>query len=499
MKNSYRIIRLLAAGVAALAFAGCRTYGEKHQHQLAERYYSGDIEGAAKFASKISEKEKDETTRSALLWHLEAGCTNLDAEKYEESMRCLNRAEKLFYMIDSSSSRFHEPGMYTYRGTHSDRLLLHLLKGFNYLAEDKLEDFLVEIRRLRAEQFRYVFEDADPEIRAYEARACGNSGVPPLAMRKVLEDSDKSAILRASGLSGAYNEYTRRRRSMLPLMYNPLGFYLSALGYSIDNEYEEAVIDFRYLLMLAPGNRLYRQDFAALTRALGDQLPAGFEKVEQTAVPADQTVCFIVARGRPDGWETKNVTYKLPGKVPTDWSFSYPVYSRIARRPGFAVFRDKTMLAKSSHLADLSDILNEEFWQISFPRMISHAYAATVAMTVAHEAAKASLVAAMAMPNNDVKPIIVASAQAAVIATSRAIISETEWRRWVTLPRSYSVAHVQLPGPGESRKMTLVVKGSFGNTEKFDLDFSPDANRAVVYVREVNSNKYVLKKWESME
>ncbi|MBQ9500639.1 MAG: hypothetical protein IJU70_00635, partial [Lentisphaeria bacterium] len=75
----------------------------------------------------------------------------------------------------------------------------------------------------------------------------------------------------------------------------------------------------------------------------------------------------------------------------------------------------------------------------------------------------------------------------------------TEWRRWITLPRSYSVSHVRLPKPGSSRKMTLSVNTSEGRTQAFELDFAPETNRAVVYLREIGNGKFVLKKWESME
>ena len=499
MNKIHRTILLLTVGAAVLAAAGCRsTHSAADQKALAERYYSGDVAGAARYASAISEEEKDEKSGSALLWHLEAGNVNLDAGNYAESVRCLNRAEKLVYLFDGSAPRFHQPGRLTYLGTRSDRLMLHLLKGFNYLAEGSMEDFLVEIRRLRAEQFRYVLDEADPELRAYEAAHFGKSGIPPLAMHRLFGDKDKEAIFKASGLFDPYTEYSQLRRPRLPLLYNPLGFYLSALGYTIDNEYEEALIDLRYLLMLDPRNRLYRQDFSALSRALGDQLPDDFKDIPKTAVPADQTICVIVGRGRPDGWQNRRLTYTLPGKVPTDWSFSHPAYRRIVD-PGFSVRNGGAVIAVGEHLADLSEIMNEEYWQLVFPRMVDHAYTATVAMTVAHEAAKASLVAALAMPNSDYKSLVVASAKLAVDATSRAFVSETEWRRWVTLPRSYSVAQIPLPPPGTSRRMTLVVNGDGGIAQEFELDFSPETNRAVVYVREINSSKYLLKKWESME
>ncbi len=120
-------------------------------------------------------------------------------------------------------------------------------------------------------------------------------------------------------------------------------------------------------------------------------------------------------------------------------------------------------------------------------------------MTAAHRTAQASLAAAMAMPDKEWKPLAIASAQLAVAATSRAQYREVEWRPWVTLPRSYSVAHVQLPPGGTPRRMTLVANTVGGEPASFELDFSPETNRAVVYLREVDQGKYLLKKWESME
>ena len=250
--------------------------------------------------------------------------------------------------------------------------------------------------------------------------------------------------------------------------------------------------------MLDPDNKLYRQDCAALLRALGDKLPDQLSDVERTAVPADQSVCFIVARGCPDGWQDRNLTYHIPGCVPTDWTFSYPAFHPIDD-PGFSVRNENTVLATGAHLADLSEILNEEFWQRDFPGMIDRACKATEAMTVAHDAAKASLAAALAMQNSEYKPLIVANARAAVAATSRAFVREREWRRWVTLPRSYSVAHVQLPPPGASRKLVLALNTANGETKEFEVNIAPEINRAVVYLREINQDKYLLKKWESME
>lgn len=492
---------ILCAGIAVLALsAGCSSVNfESKQAELAQLYYQNDLSGAAELAGKMSDDFGDVDNDEALLWHLEAGNVYLDLGDYRESMRALNRAEKLLYLYDGYGHPIlQHPGQALYSGYRSDRLLLHLLKGFNYLSQGKVEDFLVEIRRLRAEQFSYILNFADPEIRIYEKQNSGKENIAPLAMKRILSDSSRAPIFKAAKLDEAYIEYSQRRRPQLPLYYNPLVFYLSVLGYTFDREYEEAKIDLEYLLQLDPENRIYRNDAAKVVLALGDQLSlSAEERGELIPLPDDQVLCVIVGRGKPDGWGERATDFELSGQVPTDWTFSYPQYQAFTD-PGFEVINVEGKSFRGEKLADLSQIINEEYWQWMFPKMVDSAYRATVAMTVAHTTALASLAAAQAIQDEGIRAIAVASAAVAVAATERAYVKDTEWRRWITLPRSYSLTHLPLPADPAARKFTL--KLDLGQEVKEEtITIAPDTNRAVVYVRILDDGKYILKCWESME
>ncbi len=479
-------------------FAGCRTeYGADDQRKLAELYYSGRLDEAAELATAISENEADSTGSDALLWHLESGNVNLDAGRSEESMRSLDRAEKLLYGYDSEGRlRLHEIGASDYTGTLADRLTLHLLKGFNYLNSGRVEDFLVEIRRMRHSQFRYLLRDSDAEMRRYDIDNHGRADAPTLAVSRALADGERATVFKAASGSD-YQEYSQRRRPALSILFNPLAFYLSAVGYYLNNEWDEALIDLNYLNRIDPENALFRRDLKTLSVMLGDPVPAGLEAVDpDTGSPGDQVVYIIYAQGRPCGWKDRQAAFHLPGQVPASWKFSLPDYRRFDG--GRLTARSGGRSGAGVPLADMGEIMREEFWQRDISGLIDRAVAVTRSTTIAHEAAKVQLAAALAMADSDFKPLAVALARAQVAATSRAIIRQTDWRRWLTVPRHYQLLRLPLGEPGQ-RSIELQVLNRDGRViERREFTPSDDANRVFIYVRELDGSRR-FKFWESLE
>lgn len=125
------------AGVLAALLCGCRTdYTRSDQEHLRTLYYSNRLADAAAFSMKMSDAEDGETSRNALLWHLEAGSVNLDAGNFDDALTALERAEKLLWLFDRQGHiRCHEPGALTYRGYRSDRMILGMLKFFAYFSK----------------------------------------------------------------------------------------------------------------------------------------------------------------------------------------------------------------------------------------------------------------------------------------------------------------------------------------------------------------------------
>ncbi|GEM_PF-4679125 len=496
MRWSRKIVSIISLVVL---IAGCSTtYTQEDQEKLAQLYYSGEVEKAAILATKISEDLAGQDDERALIWHLEAGSVNLDAGRYPEAIAALNRAEKTIYLFDGwGVSLYHLPNPAVYTGTRTDRLMLHLLKGFYYLSQNSLEDALVEIRRLRVEQFRYILQEVDQEVFAYEKENSGKV-VDPLYMAQIFQDSMTKSIFDQLDVNDAYTEYQQRRRPQLPLFCNPIAFYLSCLGYCFDREYQDAVVDMRYLVLLDLKNTLYQEDYAALCRALGDPVPREVAHAAKRPVPDDQVVCIFWASGKPDGWGLVTKTYELDGCVPTDWQLSYPEYTSEKTSPFSAGWRNEPRRT-ASKLADLSEVMRDEYWQQDFPRLLAHAKRSTIQMTVSHDAALVALAAASAIPETTIQLTAMASAGVAVAATSRAYVNNAEWRRWITLPRHYYAMHLPLPPEPGKRVLQITPPRTSACQEKLTLQFSPDTNRAIVYIRELPTGQLLVKNWESNE
>ncbi len=494
MDGAKRILWL--AGMLAVLLCGCRTdYTRGDQEHLRTLYYSDCLSDAAAFSMKMSDAEDGETTRNALLWHLEAGSVNLDAGNFDNALTALERAEKLLWFFDRQGHiRCHEPGALTYRGYRSDRMILGMLKFFVYFSKGKLEDALVEVRRLRSGQYQYLLRESDPHLREYDRENYGRK-VPPYRVRQLMQDKLLRDTFEAAGMQKEFGEYRDRLRPQLAALFNPLAFYLSAVGYCWDNEFDEAALDLRYLHQLQPDNELFNRDYATVLRLLDEKLPPELEKTKPWNYPlTDDLAVVILAQGVPPGWKNHSVTVRLPDHVPGHWKFSKPEFVnsgglRLSAAGGGETFR-------GSELVDLNAVFRDEFWQLTMPSLVRSAAASIKAMTAENNRAKAALAALLAAGDFEGKALAVAAAQARVASTSSVSVDETDWRRWVTVAQQYQVLHLPIP---QDRKVTVEVADAKGKTLfRRQLEFDRDTTRAVVYVREIGG-KFHLKQWSTME
>lgn len=487
---------ILLTVLLALA-GGCRSdFTRQDQQKLQQLYYFGDLDRAAELSMKMSDAENGETGREALLWHLEAGSINLDAGRFDEALTALERAEKLFWLFDRQGRiRLHRPGTATYHGYRNDRLVLGMLKFFTYFSRGELEDALVEIRRLRAGQYLYLLKESDPNLREYDQENFGRK-VAPYRLRKLEKENQTAAgTFRAAGVQAEYGEYKDRLRPRLALLFNPLPFYLSALGYYWDNQFDEAAVDLKYLFWLQPDNELFRRDYATVLHLLGEKIPPELASVKPWDYPlTDNLAVVILAQGIPPGWKERNTTVRLPGMVPGHWKFNLPENTRAQALTLRASGGGRHCIG--SELADLTSITQDEFWQLTMPELAGGAAAAIRSKTIEHEAAKASLAALLASPNFDGKALAVAAATAQVAATSSVSINDTDWRRWVTIAQRYRILHLPIPA---NREITVEVEGADRKSLfRKTLKFEPETTRALIYLREAGG-KFYLKQWSTME
>lgn len=484
-----RIAACCTAGAALLLASACTAvYTKSDQERVADLYYSGRLDEAAEETAAMSDAVHGETTGNALLWHMEAGAANMDAGKYDDSLRFLRRAEKLLYLHDSQGKlRLHAPGKAAYSGFRSDRILLGMFKFFDYLAADNLEGALVEIRRMRRSQYRYLLNDADKNMLEYNRENAGRD-VPPYRMKTgIFDDKTCNSAFGLVKVLPDYQEYSKLRRPIYSAMFHSLAFYLSAVAYCWDNDWDEAAVDLKYLYAMQPENELIRRDYATVLRLIDEPLPDGLKN----AAPWNYSLCdnivlVIAADGRAPGWTTRSVSFQIPGMVPAQWRF--PILEKLPPLPANPV----AVSAEGKDIplfpmADLYEIFNDEYWQMTMPDMLRNAVGAIRARTQAHTAAKASLAAALAAPDSAAKPLAVATAAAAVAATKDISMDNSDWRRWATVPRRFLAAHFPIP-------KDRTVKLSFGQTKTVTL--RPETHRAVIYLRKLD-DACVPHVWES--
>ena len=342
---------------------------------------------------------------------------------------------------------------------------------------------------MRQSQYRFLLNDADKAMLEYNRKNSGRD-VPPYRMKtEVFDDKTNNSAFGLVKVLPDYQEYNSLRRPVYSAMFHPLAFYLSAVVYYWDNDWDEAAIDLKYLYEMQSGNELIRRDYATVLKLLDEPYPDSLKNAAPWSYSlCDDIVFVIVADGRAPAWTTRSVSFQIPGMVPAKWRF--PILEKASSMPASTVTvsaggRQEPLYA----LADLHQIFNDEYWQLTMPEMIRRAVNAIRKQTQAHTAAKASLAAAIAAPDYEGKAIAVAAAAAAVAATRDISMNDSDWRRWATVPRRFMVTHFPIP---EDRKVTLALD----RTQTVVL--KPETHRAVIYIRKLD-NAYVPHVWESSD
>ena len=129
-----------------------------------------------------------------------------------------------------------------YQGEGYDRVFLHNYKAINYLVNGNFEDARVESR---------------------------NANLIQSEERKRLNDfiaNNKSE----KSIPSVYNELFSRVNSNINPYQNPFAYYISALSYLEDNDYDNATVDIRNALRYAPNSYLLKQKLEKLSQNKND-------------------------------------------------------------------------------------------------------------------------------------------------------------------------------------------------------------------------------------
>ena len=128
---------------------GCATYYQRNI-KFQELFVQGKIEEAKKELNKNKRAAKD---KNRLLYYLQNGVVLQILDKFEESNEFFENA----YIFTEDLQKNHAAEAYSllynpealpYSGEDFERILIHYYKAMNYLRQNKLEEALVECRRI---------------------------------------------------------------------------------------------------------------------------------------------------------------------------------------------------------------------------------------------------------------------------------------------------------------------------------------------------------------
>lgn len=400
MLNNKRI----GSGLLILAWAfflsGCATY----QNELRDSVNLIRLGMPAQAASTLKERsEKDGDNQ--VLYLLEYATAQQLAKNYAESNKAFLKAEELTDVKDYHSisrltgSFILNEGMVQYKGEDYEKVFINAELAINFLMENNLEAAQVETRKLNDKLYKYKYE------------------------------------------------------AKLDYQQNPFAFYLSALIWEENRQWDDAYIDYKKTYEVDPNIPYLKRDLirAARKAQRSDELAKWKKEFKEVTLPDTKgkgEVVLILQQG----WGPRKQPHPQWVKVPK----LYPVdsFTRSARLVIDGVGSENSQSISSVERVAI--------------KTLDDAYAELIAKRVAGVAAKAVI-------SDQVRQKNELLGQLTWLGLN--IIDQADLRQWVTLPQSFQVARMWVP-PGNYKAyaegLDVVDKPSGERSEDFEIKVVPD-------------------------
>jgi hypothetical protein len=503
-KNFYPLLnRAGSLAVVIILTSGCSSIidARKQKKPYIDDYYSGSV---TRVAAELSEKSDGRAdTGDELMWLLEAGTANYTAEQYQRSLQLFEKSESLIQEFDARAvvnargigaeigSTITNANALPYRGMYLDRIMLNAYKALNYFAINDTSGAHVELRRMREEQ-QQVVRQFDDELRASEqeiqeynlqnqqkSRSLGNKNTTvPF-----------STIINNPVVNEAYTVSEAKSNKLYGSLGNPFVSYLSAMGYLMENNYGEALVDFRNLYKMIPNNKLIQRDYVTVAKQIGSEIPVEIELVEPFSYPLNSKIVYVVLfNGRAPALKQEKFQLILPYVGYTGIAFPryeyFPLYLQgldIAYK-----LNNQQESVKTEQIANFDAIMSQEYHN-KLPTMVTR----LVVSTLAKELASYAIVQAAHQSNNGAE-------LGALVLTGmfKYLFNTADTRGWETLPKEVQVTHFPIPDGGRLRISPVNMAGNAvqGNySQGTEIVLNKETNIAIVYVRALSEEKLIYK------
>lgn len=363
---------LVAAFVvsAAATFTGCATYQTKVR-EARQALAQDDPAKAAGLLEPLAQKPSDDQ----LVYLLDYATALQQARRYKESAKAYEEAAKIADIQDYHSiskitaSLLLSEEMVQYKGDDYEKVLIHAMNAVNYLEMNDLDEALVEVRDLNTMLYKFKYE--------------------------------------------AKKNYEQ----------NPFAFYLSALIYEANRDYDDALIAYKQAYDVAPNYAPLRQDLmrAARNAQRPDELAKFKSQFPEVKLDRQDRSMGELVLVFEQGWG--------PRKVPRAESPRFPALIPSSSNTQSAFLQAGGLQVQTSQIFSVTDTaiktLNDDYGRLVATRLAGIGAKAVVADQISQKDKTLGAIAWLAMNLAD----------------------RADLRQWSTLPQSFQIARLPLkPG-----------------------------------------------------
>ncbi len=486
---------------ATILMSGCSTIidARKQKQPYLSDYYSGSLDKAAKDLSSKSESRSG--TNDELIWRLDQGTALFTAGDYQQSVKVFKRCEAIIADYDNRAvlnaragsaeigAVLTNPNALPYKGMYLDKVMLNAYQALGYFALGDSAGAHVELRRMRNTQ-KNVVRQFKQEIRQNqkEINAQNKKNQQQSTRKAAMSFND---IAKNPVINEVYNASGNKANKLYGNLSNPFVSYFSAMGYLMENNYSEALVDFRNLYKMLPDNKLVQQDYVSCAKKIGARIPRKLRHIKAYDYPLNQKMVYILLfNGRAPALKQEKFQMILPYVGYTGIAFPrYEYFSSPLQGMNIDYqYRNKTLSTQTEPVANFDAIMSQEYHQ-QLPAMITRLVISTLTKELASYAAvQAARRASQAGRSSNSGAEI-----GALILTGvyKAMFNTADTRCWETLPQEVQIAHIPLPDNGV---LNITPRGMAGTTE---IKLKHDTNNAIVFIRALSANKLIYKVFET--
>jgi len=481
-------------------FTSCSSIitARKQKAPFINNFLTGNLKESSNELLKKSDSFKGSIDE--LSWLLEAAYALFEASEYEKSIRAFVRCESIIEDYESRalvSTRavglegavlITNLNSLPYKGRYLDRSMICVFKAMNYFALERTDDALVEIRKMRDIQKKIIREHSDI-INKEQKEIDRINRLNTQKVAKLHSGSDVSfsfdRLKNNPVIKKAYASSKKLANTQYGDFGNPLISYFSALGYLIEGDYDEALLDFRNLYKMLPDNETIKRSLVSLALKTSSERPAGLEAIQPYDFPLDSHIVFVLFfNGRGAALKSQKFQLVLPFVGYTGIAFPVYEYFKLPVENISISFNhgNEEKIVRATPLADIDAVALKEY-SINFPTMITR----VVASTLAKETASYAAVAAARHGGSGME-----LAALALTGFYKYLFNTADTRSWETLPKEVGIA--QIPYPDDLKLQINLSKEAQKNKSEV-LELKRNAKICIVYVRALNSRKLFFKQF----